>query len=394
MELAILIVGVFSLAALIAVIVLLARPKKDEGLRELRMELTQTVQTQVGTFGRMIAENQRTGAAAQEQRLKSFEQSNEQKLEQIRETMERRLAAMQLTNERKLSEMQQIVDEKLQKTLETKMNESFRLVSERLEQVYKGLGEMQTLASGVGDLKKVLSNVKTRGVLGEIQLGAILTEILSPEQYDTNVVTVPGKSERVEYAVKMPAEDGTFVYLPIDAKFPGDTYAALQDAYDSGSQDAVTAAAAQLVARLKSEARDIRLKYIEPPHTTDFAILFLPFEGLYCEAVNRGMIEELQRAYHVSVAGPSTMAALLNSLQMGFQTLAIQKRSGEVWQLLGAVKSEFDTFADVLETSQKHIRQADEDLQKLIGTRTNKIRLRLREVEKLDTDAARKLLDP
>lgn len=264
------------------------------------------------------------------------------------------------------------------------MTQSFRLVNERLEQVYKGLGEMQTLAVGVGDLKKVLSNVKTRGILGEIQLGAILEEILSPEQYAANIATVPGSKNVVEYAVKLPGDDGAPVYLPIDSKFPGDAYVALQDAYDSGSAEAVQAAFQTLSARIKSFAKDIHDKYIEPPHTTEFGIMFLPFEGLYAEVVNRGLVEVLQRDYKVNIAGPSTMAALLNSLQMGFRTVAIQKRSSEVWAILGAVKTEFDKFGDILAATQNRLNQAGAELDKLVGVRTRAIQRKLRSVEKLD----------
>ncbi len=273
------------------------------------------------------------------------------------------------------------VDEKLQKTLEEKMNRSFALVNERLEQVYKGLGEMQTLAVGVGDLKKVLSNVKTRGIVGEIQLGGILEEILSPEQYDTNVCTKAGSREVVEFAVKLPAHDDGFIWLPIDAKFPGDTYAALRDAYESGSKDAVDAAAKNLMVTIRKEAKDIRDKYIDPPNTTEFAIMFLPFEGLYSEVVNRGMVEVLQRDYKVNIAGPSTMAALLNSIQMGFKTLAVQKRSAEVWKILGSVKSEFEKFNEVLLLTQQRIDQANKELDKLVGVRSRQISRKLSEVE-------------
>ncbi|MBQ3093912.1 MAG: DNA recombination protein RmuC [Clostridia bacterium] len=335
-----------------------------------------------------------TGSMTQmEQRIKSLEVTNEQKLEAIRGSMEQRLQYLQNDNNRRLDEMRKTVDEKLQKTLEDTMTQSFRLVNERLEQVYKGLGEMQTLASGVGDLKKVLSNVKTRGILGEIQLGAILEEILAPEQYDTNVATVPGSSAVVEFAVKLPGTDGEQVYLPIDSKFPGDAYAALQDAYESGSAEAVQAAAQVLMTRIKTFAKDIRDKYIEPPYTTDFGIMFLPFEGLYAEVVNRGMVEVLQREYKVNVAGPSTMAALLNSLQMGFRTLAIQKQSSEVWKLLGAVRTEFDKFGNVLAATQTRLDQANKELDKLVGVRTRAIQRRLRDVERMDDGQATALLD-
>lgn len=319
-----------------------------------------------------------------ETRLKTFETVNEQKLENMRNTMEKRLLAIQEDSNKRLEDMRKTVDEKLQKTLEEKMNRSFGIISERLEQVYKGLGEMQTLANGVGDLKKVLSNVKTRGILGEIQLGAILEEILSCEQYEVNVATVPNSKNVVEYAVKMPTDDDSFVYLPIDSKFPGDTYAALQDAYESGNADEVKAAQAALATRIKACAKDIHEKYIEVPYTTEFAIMFLPFEGLYAEVVKNGMVEVLQREYKVNIAGPSTMAALLNSLQMGFRAIAIQKRSYEAWEVLSAVKSEFDNFAKVLESTQNRINQANKELDKLVGVRTRAIQRRLRSVERLE----------
>jgi len=336
----------------------------------------------------VLRDNVTVSMAQMEQRLRTMETMNEQKLEAIRVSMEQRLQYLQEENNRRLDEMRRTVDEKLQKTLEDTMTQSFRLVNERLEQVYKGLGEMQTLASGVGDLKKVLSNVKTRGILGEIQLGAILEEILAPEQYEMNVATVPSSTAVVEFAVCLPGADGEQVYLPIDSKFPADAYTALQEAYDSGSAEAVNAAASVLMTRIKGFAKDIRDKYIEPPYTTDFAIMFLPFEGLYAEAVNRGLVEILQRDYKVNLAGPSTMAALLNSLQMGFRTLAIQKQSGEVWKLLGAVRTEFDKFGDILSATQTRLEQAHKELDKLVGVRTRAIQRRLRDVERLDAAEA------
>ncbi len=322
--------------------------------------------------------------AQMENRLKTFEAANEQKLENMRRTMETRLTAIQGENEKKLEDIRKTVDEKLQKTMEEKMSRSFQQVSERLEQVYKGLGEMQTLATGVGDLKKVLSNVKTRGILGEIQLGAILKEILSPEQYDVNVATKPNSRDVVEFAVKMPVGNEGSIYLPIDSKFPADVYTKLQDARDSASPEAVQTAVKELTARLRQCAKDIHDKYVEPPYTTEFAILFLPFEGLYAEVVNCGLLEMLQRDYRVNIAGPSTMAALLNSLQMGFRTVAIQKRSMEVWNVLGAVKTEFDKFASILDATQQRITQANKELDKLVGVRTRAIQRKLRDVEKLD----------
>ena len=328
-----------------------------------------------------------------ELRFKSFESENREKLEAIRSVTEKQLLHIHEDNAKKLDEMRRTVDEKLQKTLEEKMNESFRLVSERLEQVYKGLGEMQNLASGVGDLKKVLSNVKTRGILGELQLGSILKEILSPQQYDENVATVPNSKNVVEFAVKFPHDDGGFTYLPIDSKFPLDAYSDLQAAYESGDTQAVKSAAAALCTRLKQFAKDVHEKYVLSPYTTEFAIIFLPIEGLYAEAVNRGMVEVLQREYKVNIAGPSTMAAILNSLQMGFKTLAIEKRSAEVWTLLGAVKKEFDNFGAVLNSAQKKLEQANSELDKLVGVRTRAIERKLKSVESLDGDVARDILE-
>lgn len=328
-----------------------------------------------------------------EERIGNLEEVNHKRLGEMRDIIEKRLDIIRDDNNKKLSEMQQTVDEKLQKTLEEKMDKSFKLVSERLEQVYKGLGEMQTVAAGVGDLKKVLSNVKSRGILGEIQLGAILREILSPEQYEENVVTKPNSNKPVEFAVKMPMDDGGFIYLPIDSKFPADAYSALRDAYDAGDNEQLRIARNTMITRMKSFAKDIHEKYVEVPYTTEFAIMFLPFEGLYAEAVNCGMIETLQREYRINIAGPSTMAALLNSLQMGFKTVAIQKRSMEVWEILGAVKSEFDKFEEVLSQTQQRINQANSALDLLVGRRTRAIKRKLRDVEKLDSSKTEEILD-
>ena len=290
---------------------------------------------------------------------------------------------MQADNGKRLDEMRHTVDEKLQKTLDEKLQQSFSRVSEQLESVYKGLGEMQTLATGVGDLKKVLSNVKTRGILGEIQLGAILEQILAPEQYAENVATVKGSSERVEYAVKLPGDGTSCVYLPIDAKFPIDAYNGLLDAYDTADAAQVEAAAKVLEQRIRQFAKDIHTKYIHVPETTDFGIMFLPIEGLYAEVVRRGMVERLQAEFKVVIAGPTTMAALLNSLQMGFKTLAIQKRSSEVWDVLSSVKSEFETFGTALEQAQTRINQAGNALESLVGVRTRQIQRKLRSVTTL-----------
>ncbi|WP_418546521.1 DNA recombination protein RmuC [Ruminococcus bromii] len=331
-----------------------------------------------------FAQSQNDRAVQLEQRLHSFSSGNAQSLENIRRSVDEKLESIRRENLRQLDEMRQTVDEKLQKTLEEKMNKSFSLVNERLEQVYKGLGEMQTLAVGVGDLKKVLSNVKTRGILGEIQLGAILSEILSKEQYEENIATKKGSKNVVEFAIKLPADGAGTVYLPIDSKFPGDTYSALREAVESGDRQSIESAKKALVQRIKGEAKDIHDKYIDPPNTTEFAIMFLPFEGLYSEVVNMGLVEVLQREYKVNIAGPSTMAALLNSLQMGFKTLAVQKRSAEVWKILGGVKTEFDKFNDVLVMTQQRLDQANKELDKLVGVRTRQIQRQLKDVESVN----------
>lgn len=319
-----------------------------------------------------------------EERLKTFSIEMGQKLENIRQVIDDRLKNIREDNNKKLDEMKNVVDHKLGETLNKRMTESFKIVNDRLQEVYKGLGEMQNLAKGVGDLKKVLSNVKTRGVLGEIQLGAILEEMLSNEQYDKNVATKKGSKNIVEYAVKLPVEDGKFIYLPIDSKFPADTYGYLQDAYKVGNPDEIQKCVKILLDTIKKEAKEIRDKYIDVPNTTDFAIMFLPFEGLYSEVVNRGMVEVLQRDFHVNIAGPSTMAALLNSLQMGFRTFAIQKRSSEVWDVLGAVKTEFEKFSDVLTKTLERLNQASGELDKLVGVRTRQIQRKLKNITKLN----------
>ena len=364
------------------------RKENEAADRQLRSEITSNVQLSVRNLGDVLGSNQKAAGeavnaqlAVLENRFKTLESHNEEKLEAIRLNLSRHLANMQDENTKKLDAIQSTVNEKL----ENKMNESFKLVSERLEQVYKGLGEMQSIASGVGDLKRVLSNVKTRGILGEIQLSAILEDILAPEQYEREIPTIPGSANHVEFAVRLPGgDDGKYVYLPIDSKFPGDTYTALQDAYYSGDTEAIADAKKQLAAVVKKCAKDIREKYVEPPFTTNFGIMFLPFEGLYSEVVNSGLIEVLQHDYNINVTGPSTMAAMLNSLQMGFRTLAIQKKSSQVWEILGAVKTEFLTFSKVLEDTQKHIKKVDDDLEKLVGVRTRQINRKLSRIETAD----------
>ena len=335
----------------------------------------------IGQLSELLKDNQRLAMEAQRQQLEQLEKSMRTKQEN-----------MLFIVKEQLEEIRGTVDEKLQTTLEKRISESFKTVSSQLEQVYKGLGEMQSLANDVGGLKKIMSGVKTRGNLGEYQLAAILAEILAPEQYATNVATVPKSSERVEFAVKLPHEDGT-VYLPIDSKFPAETYAQLKDAQESGDRRAVEAAYKNLEAVIKSEAKDIRTKYVAVPYTTNFAIMFLPAEGLYAEVVSRGMVELLQRDYQVNVAGPSTMAALLNSLQMGFKTLAIQQKSNYAWEVLGAVKTEFGKFEESLTKMQRYLDSTSKELDNLITTRSNQMSKRLRDVERLDDLEAARLLD-
>ena len=335
----------------------------------------------IGQLSELLKDNQRLAMEAQRQQLEQLEKSMRTKQEN-----------MLFIVKEQLEDIRGTVDEKLQTTLEKRISESFKTVSSQLEQVYKGLGEMQSLANDVGGLKKIMSGVKTRGNLGEYQLAAILAEILAPEQYATNVATVPKSSERVEFAVKLPHEDGT-VYLPIDSKFPAETYAQLKDAQESGDRRAVEAAYKNLEAVIKSEAKDIRTKYVAVPYTTNFAIMFLPAEGLYAEVVSRGMVELLQRDYQVNVASPSTMAALLNSLQMGFKTLAIQQKSNYAWEVLGAVKTEFGKFEESLTKMQRYLDSTSKELDNLITTRSNQMSKRLRDVERLDDLEAARLLD-
>ena len=391
---AVLIVGVANLALVILLISgrrdtarEIDRLKRDmlDEQRALRAEVSENTRRSINAVGETLLNEYQRDTLNQEQRFKTFALENAQRMEQIRRSVERQLADIREDNGKKLDEMRSIVDEKLQKTLEDKLARSFALVSERLEQVYKGLGEMQTLASGVGDLSKVLSNVKTRGILGEIQLGAILGEMMAPEQYEVNAKVKQATNERVEFAIKLPADDGT-VLLPIDSKFPADAYTNLMDAYESGNADAVKAAQAVLKGRIKEFAADIAKKYINPPYTTEFAVMFLPTEGLYAEVLRLNLMEPIQREYRVSIAGPSTMAALLNSLQMGFKSVAIQKRSGEVWKVLGAVKTEFASFEKTLAKTRDRLRLADEELGRLIGARTHKINRSLERVTALPAD--------
>jgi DNA recombination protein RmuC len=314
---------------------------------------------------------------------------NDSKLEALRQTMEQRLQSMQNDNTAKLEQMRLVVDEKLQSTLEKRLGDSFKLVSERLEQVYAGLGEMRTLAAGVGDLKKVLTNVKTRGTWGEIRLAQILDQILAPEQYAANVITKKGGSERVEFAIRLPGPDrdsGEIVWLPIDAKFPQEDYQRLLDAQEAADKEQSDRWLRNLEIRVRTEAKAIREKYIDPPHTTDFAILFLPVEGLYAEVLRiPGLCDHLQRDCRIVLTGPTTLAALLNSLQMGFRTLAIEQRSSEVWELLGTVKTEFGRFGDTLAKTKKKLQEAAHTIDQA-EVRTRAIERQLRRVGEASTD--------
>ena len=343
-------------------------------------------------------------AGMQKDQLDSFSKQllemtklNEEKLETMRNTVETQLRTLQEDNNRKLEQMRAVVDEKLQSTLEKRLADSFKQVSERLEQVYKGLGEMRSLATGVGDLKKVLTNVKTRGTWGEIRLSHILEQILTPDQYEVNVVTKRASNERVEFAIKLPGQDPDkekIVWLPIDSKFPQEDYQRLLDAQDAADKVLAQKSIKKLETRVKAEAKAIREKYIDPPHTTDFGIMFLPVEGLYAEVLRRpGLCDNLQRDYRIVVTGPTTLAALLNSLQMGFRTLAIEKRSSEVWELLGAVKTQFSKFGEVLAKTKKKLQEASNTIDKA-EIRTRVIERKLSKVQELPQTDSAKLGEP
>lgn len=326
-------------------------------------------------------------------RLNDLMANNTEHLERLRAAMAEQLGALQQDNQLKLEQIRQTVDEKLHNTLEQRLGESFKLVSERLEQVHQGLGEMQSLASGVGDLKRVLSNVKVRGTWGEVQLGSLLEQILIPEQFGRNVATRPGSNDRVEFAIRLPGkEDGSILWLPIDSKFPLEDYERLIDAQEAGRIDAIDELGKALESRVKFEARSLRDKYLEPPYTTDFGLLFLPIEGLYAEIIRRpGLSDLLQRDYRVTVTGPSTLTAILNSLQMGFRTLAIEQRSSEVWKTLGAVKTEFHKFGAVLEKTRKKLDEARSSIDQA-ETRTRQISRKLGKVEELPLGESAALL--
>ncbi len=325
--------------------------------------------------------------------LKEFQTSFDRNVESFNTLQREKFGQLEIkqqeliqNTEKKLEQMRETVDEKLQKTLNERLGQSFELVSRQLESVQKGLGEMQNLAQDVGGLKKVLSNVKMRGGLGEVRLEMLLEQILAPEQYEANVKTKKGSSDRVEFAIKLPGRDEErgVVYLPVDAKFPQEAYHHLTEAYDNGDADAIEASSRNLEAIIKKMARDIQEKYIDPPNTTDFGIMFLPFEGVFAEVIRRSeLIEQLQRDFRIMVTGPTTLAAILNSLQMGFKTLAIQQRSSEVWKVLGAIKTEFGKFGGMLEKAQKNLHTATNQLDELVGKRTKAIQRRLRDVESL-----------
>ena len=376
-----------------------SRAESNNAARELRGEVTNQLQTSTETLVKTVGELGKSQSDRLEAITKSVDEltkSNEQRIEKVRETLNQRIRDMQESNERKLDEMRTTVDEKLQSTLEKRLTESFKVVSDNLEAVQRGLGEMQTLASGVGDLKRVLTNVKSRGTWGEVQLGSLLEDLLTPEQFERNVKINPSSSELVEYAVKLPGTDPdaphSSVYLPIDSKFPQEDYQRLIEASEAADLAAETAATTSLLRSLQNSAKEIQSKYVHPPHSTDFAVMFLPTEGLYAEILRKpGLVEELQRQYHIMVAGPTTLAALLTSLRMGFRTLAIEKRSSEVWNVLGAVKTEFGKFGDVLARVKKQLDTASRTIDQT-GVRTRAMARKLRSVEDLPVSDAESVL--
>ena len=380
-------IAAISTAGLLALSLLRARSAEREAREELSRGLatfSQTLSTQMGA-----------AATVQNGQMDGLRKAIDDNLARIHGTLDHKLDRLQQDNAAKLEQMRQTVDEKLHATLENRLSESFRQVSERLELVHKGLGEMQTLAAGVGDLKRVLSNVKTRGVFGETQLAALLEQVMAPEQYEKNVATRPGSRERVEFAIRLPGrESGAPVLLPIDAKFPQEDYQRLLAAQEAGDLPAAELAGKALEARVKLEAKSIAEKYVEPPHTTEFALLYLPFEGLFAEVLRRpGLFDHLQREWRVTVCGPTTLLAYLNSLQMGFRTLAIQQRSSEVWKVLGTVKSEFGKFAEVLANTKRQLQTVANTIDQA-EVRTRQIERKLKDVEALPgTDATQENLE-
>ncbi|MBP6065957.1 DNA recombination protein RmuC [Bacteroides sp.] len=356
------------------------REELNRSIRELRMEITQTLNQSIQQLQDALHKNMLTSGEMQRQKF---------------EAMARQQETLIQSTEKRLDDMRLMVEEKLQKTLNERIGQSFEIVRTQLENVQRGLGEMKSLAQDVGGLKKVLSNVKMRGTFGEVQLGALLEQMMSPEQYDSNVKTKKSGTEFVEYAIKLPGKDenNTTVYLPIDAKFPKDIYEQYYDAFEAGEAALIESSGRQLENTIKKMAKDIHDKYVDPPFTTDFAILFLPFESIYAEVIRRtALVEMLQREYKIVVTGPTTLGAILNSLQMGFRTLAIQKRTGEVWSVLGAVKSEFGKFGGLLEKVQKNLQSAGDQLEEVMGKRTRAIERKLRQVEELPHEESQKIL--
>lgn len=362
------------------------RQELGAALRDFQRALTSQAQ---GARDAQDAALQRLAASVTQQ-MNHLGEASARRLAEVRETVEQKLGAIQADNERQLEQMRRTVDEKLHATLEQRLGDSFRLVAQRLEQVHRGLGEMQVLAQGVGDLRRVLTNVKSRGIFGEVQLAGLLEQVFTPQQYATNIATVPGSAERVEFAVRLPGQgiDGPPVWLPLDAKFPREDYERLLDAQDRADREAADMAARALEMRIRDEARSIAAKYLAPPHTTDFAVLFVPTEGLYAELLRRpGLVEVLQREHRVTLAGPTTLLAMLNSLQMGFRTLALERRSSEVWQVLGAVKTEFHKFGDVLARTRRKLDEASRTID-AAQTRTRAMGRALKAVESLPAEAS------
>lgn len=367
----------------------------NQALTEGRKESSENLIRQF----QLVFENQRSGSKDQNEALRQFGDTVRQSMQDLSNMQREKLSELSRrqeelvkNTEERLEKIRETVDEKLQKTLETRLGQSFELVSNQLQAVQKGLGEMQSLANGVGDLKRVLTNVKSRGVLGEYQLQAILENLLSPDQYLVNA-SVNGSRDRVEFAIKMPGQEEA-VLLPIDSKFPQESYLRLVDAYEANDKTTIDFSRAELIKAVKKSASDIQSKYIHPPGTTDFAILFLPVESLYAEILREpGLAQQIQQDYKVIVTGPTTLSAILNSLQMGFRTLAIQKRSAEVWQILGAIKTEFGKFGELLERTQKKLTEANSELDKLVGVRTRVIQRKLKEIQELPESQSKDLLD-
>ncbi len=376
---------IIALLAVVIIILVMRKPQNtDKIIRDEFSAHRNEQEKRIGILETNLTNRLDNFSSSQTTGLSAITTANSDMLMKLTNMVELKLNSMRDSNEKSLEQMRATVDEKLQKTLEAQLSTSFKNVSDRLEQVHKGLGEMQTLASSVGDLKKVMSGVKTRGILGELQLSGIIEQLLTPSQYEKNVATKPGSRDVVEFAVKLPGSGDSAVYIPIDAKFPLEAYNRLLDFYEKGDMAGVTVATKELETAIKKSAKDICDKYIYPPATCDFGIMFLPVEGLYAEVVrNTGLFETVRNDYKVMIAGPSTLAALLSSLQLGFKTLTIEKRASEVWKVLGGVKTEFAKFAEILDSTQKKITQLGSDMDKLVGVRTRKI---ISQLEKISED--------